>query len=87
MCLILSASNTGTLVHIDQATQESRFTGVKVDGKKEKRFVLTKINFNLGRNGDHMPSSLGCRLITVVRLAGRQADNILAVKNFKICQL
>ena len=39
------------------------------------------INFVLGKNGDYMPSSLGGRLIVVIR----QADKNLAVyKIFKI---
>ena len=43
-----------------------------------------EINFVLGKNGDHRPSSLGCRSIVVVR----QADEKLAVyKIFKIRQL
>ena len=42
-----------------------------------------EINFVLGKNGDYMPSSLGGRLIVVIRHA--QADKNLAVyKIFKI---
>ena len=32
-----------------------------------------EINFVLGKNGGHTPSSLGCRLNVVFRQAGRQA--------------
>ena len=32
----------------------------------EQRFVWTEINFVLGKNGGHGPSSLGGRLIVVV---------------------
>ena len=43
-----------------------------------------EINFVLGKNGGQMPSSVGCKLIVVVR----QADEMLAVyKIFKIRQL
>ena len=34
--------------------------------QKLERFVQTEINFVLGKNGDHRPSSLGSRLIVVV---------------------
>ena len=37
--------------------------------------MQTQINFILGKNGGHRPSSLGCRLIVAVR----QADEKLAV--------
>ena len=40
--------------------------------QKQERFVRMEINFILGKNGDHMPSSLGGRLIFVVRQASRQ---------------
>ena len=40
------------------------------------------MNFVLGMNGGHMPSSLGSRLIDVVRQAGWQADKMLSVYNF-----
>ena len=46
--------------------------------------MQTEINFILGKNGGHRPSSLGGRLILVVR----RADKNLAVsKNFKIRQI
>ena len=46
--------------------------------------MRTEINFILGKNGGRRHSSLGCRLIVVVR----QADELLAVyKIFKIRQL
>ena len=49
--------------------------------------MQTEINFSLGKNGGHMPSSLSGRSIIVVRQARmhtctharRQADKILAV--------
>ena len=44
-----------------------------------------EINFILGKNGGHTPSTLGDRSIVVIRKAGRQAsrqaDEILAVYN------
>ena len=41
--------------------------------QKQESFMCSEINFVLGKNGGHMPSSLGGRLIVVVRLAGKQA--------------
>ena len=49
--------------------------------KIRKISVWTEINFVLGKNGGHRPISLGGRLI-VVRQAGRQADEMLAVYKF-----
>ena len=46
------------------------------------------MNFILGKNGDHMQSSLGSRSIVVVRHAMRLGDKIVAVYEiFKIQQL
>ena len=39
---------------------------------KKGRFVQTEINSVLGKNGGHTTSSLGSRLIGVVRQVGRQ---------------
>ena len=62
--------------------RKSRFTEDK--SKSHENNMRTVITFIPGKNGGHMPSSLGGRL-TVVRQAGRQADEILAdYKIFKI---
>ena len=40
---------------------------IKVDYTSKEKFVQMKVSFNLGKNGHHIPSVLGGRLIVVVR--------------------
>ena len=40
---------------------------IKVDYTNKEKFVQMKVSFNLGKNGYHIPSVLGGRLIVVVR--------------------
>ena len=46
---------------------------MEVNTTKIRKVCRTEINFVLGKNGGHKPSSLGDRLIVVVRQAGRWA--------------
>ena len=51
---------------------------------KQERLMWTEISFILGKNGGHMPSNLGSRLIVVVI----QANETLEVyETFKISML
>ena len=43
---------------------------------KQEKFMQTEMNFILGKNGGHTPSSLGSKSIVVVRQAGRQARSL-----------
>ena len=49
--------------------------------------MAMEINFILGKNGGYIPSSLGGRLIVVVRQADEYLAVMLVSKNFKIRQL
>ena len=53
--------------------------------QKQERFMWMEINFVLEKNGGHTPSSLGSKLIVMVR----QADKIStwSLQFFKIQQL
>ena len=51
---------------------KSQFTEDESKCHKRERFVQTEINFVLGKNGGHTPSSLGGRSFAVVRQASRQ---------------
>ena len=55
-----------------QNTQEkANLHKMKVNFIKIRKVRVDGINFALGKNGGHIPSSLGGRLIVVVRKAGR----------------
>ena len=66
---------------------------MKVNTMKTRKVNVDKVNFVLGKNRGYIPSSLGSRLIAVVRQVGRQAGgragrqaskNLTVGKIFKI---
>ena len=60
--------------------QKTRVNATKTRKVRAARFVRTEINFVLGKNGGHTPSSLGGRSIVVIRQAGRR--NTCSLQNF-----
>ena len=63
------------MVVIMQNTQEkANLQKTKINAKKIRKFVQAEMNFVLEKNGGNMPSSLGGRLIFVVRQAGRRSS-------------
>ena len=55
-----------------QNTQEkANLYKTKINATKQEKFVCMEANFILGKNGGHMPSSLGGRSIAMVRQAVR----------------
>ena len=61
------------MVVIMQNTQEkANLQKTKVNATKIRKVCVDGNKFRTGKNGGHMPSSLGGRLIVVVRQAGRQ---------------
>ena len=59
------------MIVIVQNTQEKAdFQKTKVNATKARK--VCAVNFVLGKNGSHMPSSLGGRLTVVIRKTGRQ---------------
>ena len=52
---------------------------IEDESKHHKNNGWIEINFVLGKNGGHMPGSLGGRSIVVVRQAGRQAEKCLTL--------
>ena len=65
-------------------TRKVNLQKMKINATETGKFVRTEINFILGKNGGCMPSSLGGRLIVMVRQAGK---NLAVCKIFKIQQL
>ena len=61
---------TGTLALI-RLHKKADLLEIKVNSTKDRKVMQTKISFDLGKNEDHMPSSLDGRLIFVERQAGR----------------
>ena len=59
-------SMVASYIVIMQKKLTSRRQGIAT--QKQERFMQMKINFILGKNGGHMPSNLGSRLISVIRL-------------------
>ena len=68
-----------SIIHRFHCTQEkSNLQKMKERLQKQERFMRTKINFILGKNGGHTLSSIGGWSHVVVK----EADKIFAVYNF-----
>ena len=54
-------------------TEKLTYLRIEITARKQQRFVQMEISIVLGKNEGYIPSSLGGRLISVGRQAGRQA--------------
>ena len=61
------------IVIMQDAQEKADLQKTKVNATKIRKVRVDGINFVLGKNGGRMPSSLGTRLIVVIRHAGTQA--------------
>ena len=56
---------TGTVVLI-RLCKKADLLETKLTARKIERFVWMKLTFDLGKDGCHRPSGLGCRSVVVV---------------------
>ena len=56
-----------TVVIMQDTQEKADLQKTRANNTKQERFIQMDINFALGKNGGYTPSSLGNRLIVVVR--------------------
>ena len=65
VCLTTMGGQQFSMAAIEPSCRKPTYQRQEMMTQQQERFVRTKINFALGRNGGYMPSSLGGRSISV----------------------